>query len=96
MYTDDIAFELVGSPLVNKLVELDLSMGTLGDDGLKALLDCPAINELDILNVSKNYISNNFIEAILPTFDLSCQVMIDNQQCDEPVDRSHRYCVVGE
>jgi hypothetical protein len=95
-YTDDIAFELAKSPILEQLIDLDLSMGTLGDDGLTALLNCPGINDLDILNVSQNWISKNFIENILPTLELKCQVIIDNQQCYEPVDRSERYCAVAE
>lgn len=95
-YTDDIAFELAQSPFLKHLYDLDLSMGTLGDEGLKALLTCPDINELCTLNVSKNYISKNFIEEILPQFKLNCEVIVDNQQCDEYVDRSNRYCVVAE
>jgi hypothetical protein len=95
-YADDIAFELAKSPILEQLVDLDLSMGTLGDDGLAALLNCPAINDLDILNVSQNWISKNFLENILPTVELKCQIIIDNQECYESVDRSERYCVVGE
>ncbi len=95
-YTDDIAFELAQSPFIKKLYDLDLSMGTLGDEGLQALLDCPDINELCTLNVSRNYISQKFIESILPQFQLTCEVIIDNQQCKEYVDRSNRYCVVAE
>jgi hypothetical protein len=95
-YTDDIAFELAKSPILEQLVDLDLSMGTLGDDGLTALLNCPGINELDILNISQNWISKNFIENILPGLKLKCQIIIDNQECYESVDRSERYCVVGE
>jgi hypothetical protein len=71
-------------------------MGTLGDDELITLLNCSAINELDMLNVSQNWISKNLIETILPTLDLKCQIIIDNQQCYDYVDRSERYCVVGE
>jgi hypothetical protein len=95
-YTDDIAFELAKSPILDRLIDLDLSMGTLGDDGLTALLNCPAVNELDVLNVSQNWISKDFIARILPQFQLTCEVIIDNQQCDEYVDRSNRYCVVAE
>jgi hypothetical protein len=95
-YTDDIAFELAKSPILDRLIDLDLSMGTLGDDGLTALLNCPSINELDILNVSQNWISKDFIENILPALELKPQIIIDNQQCYETVDRSERYCVVGE
>lgn len=39
-------------------------MGTLNDDGAKALLDCPVIKSLDTLNISNNNISNVMIEKL--------------------------------
>lgn len=62
-YTDEIVFELVKSPLLEGLIELDLSLGTLGIEGAKALLNCTAINELDTLNISQNWLAN-FSETI--------------------------------
>jgi hypothetical protein len=50
-YTDDIAFELAKSPLLESLIELDLSMVTLQTEGFQTLLDCPKINEL-VLKIS--------------------------------------------
>jgi hypothetical protein len=55
-YADDVAFALAKSPLLEQLIELDLSMGTLTNDGLFGLLQSPAINELDKLNINKNFI----------------------------------------
>jgi hypothetical protein len=106
-YTDDIAFELSRSPIVEQLLELDLSMGSLSDQGLLALLNCPTINELDKLNISQNFISNEFISERLPQFDLKCELIINDQrhadyECDydncgnEINQRVLRYCVVAE
>jgi hypothetical protein len=55
-YTDEVAFTLAKSPLLEQLIELDLSMGTLTNDGFLALVQTPSINELDTLNISKNYV----------------------------------------
>ena len=32
-------------------------MGSLDDEGAEALLNCPAINNLDTLNISENYLT---------------------------------------
>ncbi|WP_146138484.1 hypothetical protein [Chamaesiphon polymorphus] len=95
-YTDEIATQLATSPLIRRLTELDLSMGTLGDEGLLALLNSPFINELDVLNVSQNYITTDFIEKILPRFELDCQIVVDRQQCSKYVEPIQRYCAVAE
>jgi hypothetical protein len=41
-YTADIAHVLTHSPVLEQLVELDLSIGTLTDEGAAPLIDCPA------------------------------------------------------
>jgi hypothetical protein len=106
-YTDDIAFELSRSPILEQLLELDLSMGSLSDKGLLALLNHPMINELDKLNISQNFISDEFIAERIPQFDLKCELIINGQRhadydCDydnygnEINQRVLRYCVVAE
>jgi hypothetical protein len=55
-YTDDVAFALAKSPLLDQLIELDLSMGTMTNEGLFALLQVPETNDLDKLNLDENFI----------------------------------------
>lgn len=86
-YSDDIAFAIVNSPIIENLVELDFSMGTLGDDGAEALLNCPAINYLDTLNVSDNCLTYWMMERLN---ELDIEVIIGEQNPDE------RYCSVAE
>lgn len=64
VYSDDIAFRIVNSPIVENLVELDFSMGNLGDDGAEALFKCPAINQLDTLNLSENCLTDQMLERL--------------------------------
>ena len=97
-YTDEIVFELVKSPLLQDLIELDLSLGTLGIEGAEALLNCPAINELDTLNISKNWL-DNFPETINQLFQLDCEVIADEQEWYDPNEQDEdeeRYCSVRE
>lgn len=63
-YSNNIAFAIANSSIIENLVELDLSIGTLNDDGAKALLDCPVINSLDTLNISNNNVSNMMIQRL--------------------------------
>lgn len=94
-YSDEIALAVVQSPLIDHLIELDLSMGTLGDEGAEALLNCPAINRLDTLNVA-----DNFLRGIVPRLSqLNCQVIVNKQRRESyRYDNNvrHRYCSVAE
>lgn len=103
-YTDELVLELVKSPLIESLVELDLSLGTLGVEGAEALLNCSAVNELDTLNISKNWLKY-FSETITQFFQLDCNIIVDEQKWYNPTQQfedeneayeSRRYCSVRE
>ena len=102
-YTDEIVFELVKSPLLERLVELDLSLGTLGIEGAEALLNCPAINELDTLNISDNFLYQRYpkiSELCDRLLALDCEVIIGEQKYYNPetnyTNQGLRYCSVRE
>jgi hypothetical protein len=96
MYTDEIAFELSKIAIPYNLIELDLSMGTLADEGLLALLQSSNIDRIGVLNVSQNFISERFISKELPKLKISCQLIIGDQRCSKYTNSSDRYCVVSE
>ncbi|MFN6486811.1 MULTISPECIES: HEAT repeat domain-containing protein [unclassified Nostoc] len=80
-YSDNIAICLTELPtIIDRLAILDLSMGTLTDEGAKALLNFPSINQLHTLDVSMNYLSTNMIEELS---QLDCQVITNPQANDE-------------
>nr|WP_322710092.1 hypothetical protein [Nostoc sp. ChiSLP03a]MDZ8211218.1 hypothetical protein [Nostoc sp. ChiSLP03a] len=80
-YSDNIAICLTELPtIIDRLAILDLSMGTLTDEGAKALLNFPSINQLHTLDVSMNHLSNNMIEELS---QLDCQVITNPQANDE-------------
>jgi hypothetical protein len=99
-YTDDIAYALSESLIMDQLIELDLSMGTLGDEAFSSLLYSPYVNKIDFMNVSQSFISNSFLKEELPSFHLGFEVNVNNQRLaeyqDEIIDKDHRYCVVAE
>ena len=99
-YTDEIALEIVKSPLIERLIELDLSLGTLGIEGGEALSNCSAVNELDTLNVSYNWLVRNCHYAP-KLLTLDCELIAEGQKAYNPDPDSsyyhhHRYCRVRE
>ncbi|WP_033337524.1 STM4015 family protein [Catenuloplanes japonicus] len=54
---DEIAAEVAGAPVVARLRELSLAMGTLGDAGAAALLAGQPLDHLDLLDLHHHYIS---------------------------------------
>lgn len=61
---NDLAFALANSPILENLVELDLSVGGINDIGLEALFKCPALRELDTFDISYNCINYEMIEKM--------------------------------
>ncbi|MBX2865701.1 MAG: STM4015 family protein [Leptolyngbyaceae cyanobacterium MAG.088] len=94
-FTNELMDRLVNSPLLAKLKVLDLSMGTLSDEGATKLLNCPAIKNLSILNVSESYLSGSMIEQLTA---LGIHVIADGQRQEEEDEEPEfrRYCVVSE
>lgn len=55
---DDIAAALAAAPIVARLASLDLSMGTLGDAGVEALLTGQPLTHLQNLTVKHHFVSD--------------------------------------
>ncbi|MBD2597930.1 HEAT repeat domain-containing protein [Nostoc spongiaeforme FACHB-130] len=91
-FSDLLAEEIVQSPIIERLLVLDLSMGNLSS--AQALLNCPAINQLHTLNISNNCLSEGMVQRLL---QLNCQVIADEQEIE--VDRgcgASRYSALHE
>ncbi|MEN7550541.1 STM4015 family protein [Rapidithrix thailandica] len=88
--SDEIAKALNDASILDGLEVLDLSMGTLGDEGAQALLANPKIAQLKSLNLSHHYISD---EVSAKLSELPCQVDLSDQ---EEEDEYGRYVEVGE
>jgi hypothetical protein len=94
MFSDEIADAVVRSTLIDSISVLDLSMGTLGDEGAEVLFGCSAVNNLDILNVDDNYLSEIIIEKLKR---LEAQVIAGEQKEEDDDSYIHsRYCSVAE
>ncbi|MEH1873596.1 STM4015 family protein [Nostoc sp.] len=93
-FTDEIVSVIVGSPVIDYICVLDLSMGTLSDAGAEELLNCSAINNLDILNISESFLSQEMIEKFS---ELDVRVLANNQKEQDDDSYIHsRYCSVSE
>lgn len=94
-FTNELIDRLVRSPLLGGLQVLDLSLGTLSDEGAAMLLECPEIQDLEILNVSESYLSGAMIDQLR---SLGIQVIADGQRMEEEEDEDEedRYCAVAE
>lgn len=80
-YSDNIALCLAEFPTVlEQLLILDLSMGTLTDKGAEALLNFSSINKLRMLDVSMNNLSDNMIQKL---YELDCEVIAEPQDNEE-------------
>lgn len=61
---DEIAQAVAKSPLLGRLKGLDLSMGTLSDEGANALLASPDLKTLEHLNVRHHYLSPKTVKEL--------------------------------
>lgn len=89
-FQNDICTEVVKSPLLARLTELDLSMGTMTDVGADVLLAHAGKLEHLVLNVDDNFISDERCTALRAAFPM---ITIGDQ--DEP-DGDYLYVSVGE
>ncbi|MEH2224265.1 HEAT repeat domain-containing protein [Nostoc sp.] len=62
IFSDDMAFAIVDSPILENLLELDISVGNLGYKGAECLLNCPSIRQLDTLDITDNYLTDEIIK----------------------------------
>ncbi|MEM9219893.1 MAG: STM4015 family protein [Cyanobacteria bacterium P01_F01_bin.150] len=94
-FANEMMERLVRSPLLERLQILDLSMGTLGDEGATQLLNCRAIQDLQTLNVSESYLSEGMVEQLR---SLNITLLADEQRLEEDDEDPayRRYCVVSE
>jgi hypothetical protein len=90
-YTDEIAQALTHAPVIEQLVELDLSMGNLTDEGAIALIDSPAVQNLDVLDLIENYLRDSSCRFE----QLPCLVRLDDQRTLEKWEEE-RHCSVTE
>lgn len=92
-FSDEICARLADAKLSRQLRSLDLSLGTLSDDGLSALIAAaPALPLLERLNLSETYVTREGVAAVGRAFPGAEVVANDLRKGDE----DERYVAVGE
>ena len=95
-FTNDIANALIGAKILKQLKTLDLSLGTLTDDGAAALVRAKAeLKHLDVLDLTHNYLTKDGVSLVK---SLAKKVITDDQQkADESSDgEKHYYVAITE
>lgn len=91
--SDEIAKQITESPIVKQLETLDLSLGTLGDEGAQAIIDAKArLAHLKRIDLSENWISR----AMSSRLTGICEALFDADQQDDRGDRQNRYIAAYE
>jgi hypothetical protein len=92
---DRIAAQLVDSKILPRLATLDLSRGTLGDDGARAILESrAAFAHLEAIDLSRSFISPA-VAAELSKIGPRV-VLADLQEEDTDGDETYRYVQISE
>jgi hypothetical protein len=93
---DEVAAAVAHAPIVSRLEVLDLSLGTLGDEGVAALLAGQPLTHLKKLDLHHHFISEPMQERLLEVLP---GVEVDLSGQEEPDDwdgEEHRYVAVSE
>jgi hypothetical protein len=92
---DEIAGVVALAPVLGQLEVLDLSLGTLGDDGARALLGSPAVRKLKKLDLHHHYISAPLAAELKK---LGIEVDLSDQEVPDDWGGGdlHRYISVSE
>tara|TARA_R110002096_G_scaffold42143_2_gene113519 strand:+ start:42480 stop:43835 length:1356 start_codon:yes stop_codon:yes gene_type:complete len=92
-YQDEIAKQISSAPILGQLKTLDLSMGTMSDEGGNALVAAAdKFGHLDSINVDENFLSDECVTALKAAF--GDKINIGEQEDDD--DGQHRYVTVNE
>ena len=90
--SDELAVHVAAQPWLARLETLDLSMGTIGDAGARALHDSPHVRSLKRLDLSHHYIGEEWQRKLAA---MPLTVVLDDPQDVEDTD-GDRYVEVGE
>lgn len=91
---DALAAAVADAPILARIETLDLSLGTLGDEGAQKLLESEAVSRLQKLDVHYHFCTDQMVEK-LKTLPLEVDAR-DPQSGDEWDGEVHRYIAVSE
>jgi hypothetical protein len=91
---DQVAAAVALAPVLHEVRVLDLSLGTLGNEGAEALLASPAVARLEKLDIHHHYVSNELVKKLK-----GLGIIVDASEVQKPDtwdNEEHRYVAVGE
>jgi hypothetical protein len=94
VWADELAAAVATAPILARVKRLDLSLGTLGDAGIDALVASPAVAQLQHINIRHHFASEAGVDKLL-----CLGVEIDASDPKEPDEfrgEQHRYIAVSE
>lgn len=91
-YSDDILAAVAQSPLLDRLESLDLSRGTLGDEGCRVLMQNSRFAHLKRIDLSDNYLTPSMVAQI----GEHLLTAVLGEQRDPQENDGLRYCSVSE
>ena len=90
----EIAAAVAASPILDHIETLDLSLGTLTDEGAVPLLTDPRLGRLKKLNLHRNYLSKVMADRFA---SIGIEVDVDGQEAPDSWNNElHYYVAVGE
>jgi hypothetical protein len=89
---DEVAAAVATAPVVARLAHLDLSMGTFGDDGVRALLAGQPLTHLSTLNLRHHFVEPELADRLTAALH-GVAVDLAEFQAD---DDGRRFVAVGE
>ena len=93
-WADELAAVVATAPILKRIKRLDLSMGTLSDIGVDALIASPAVRNLTHLDIHRHYVSEATV-ARLKTFGVEVNAE-DRQKPEVYQGVEQRYVAVSE
>jgi hypothetical protein len=93
-WADELAATVATAPILCRVRRLDLSMGTLGDAGVDALVASPAVHALEHIDIAHHYVSDAGI-AKLTALGIGVNAA-NRQKPDTHRGEEHRYIAVSE
>jgi hypothetical protein len=93
-WADDLAAAVATAPILDRIKRLDLSMGTLSDVGVDALVASPAVRGLQHINIEHHYVSDAGVAKLTALgIDVNAK---DRKQPESYGGEEHRYVAVSE
>jgi len=91
VFVDELIERLAACKLLEQLTELDLSLGCMTDDGVRALVDHEAFTHLAKIDVSHNFLTPDAVRLLKKTFG---KALVNRAQ--RATDDEARYPAIGE